>query len=320
MTRRVLIASLILSGCASVPSPWEPPPFDRISIGMTEAQVTRRLGNTYFGGEIANGYVTRCWMVGKAEDASLLRCLLFDPAHRLIDMAGDGIDDGYTVPPEPVEFDWRPPDGTVESAGRWCEPIKESKAQTITPILLTMRSIPSAAVSVVEGRISQMHGVEISSKDTRFADLWIAPGETLMRRPNGDFIETYIHVPLSENMPEGQCYVEWNPREIAPNRDKTWGFEPQIADKLQPPEGFRLLGAAPVGRDWIGIAERISDGPQTLLIRTSPSDSEIIARLPFAFQSIERLIDMHGSELSFRITGRSGGGPIRVILFSIPPR
>lgn len=320
MTRLVLIAALVLSGCASAPSPWEPPPFDKIGVGMTEAQVVRRLGNTPLGREIVGGYTSRCWLLQAAGSGMLARCLLFDPSHRLVDVAGDGINDGHHVLPEPVSFDWRPPDGPVESAGRWCEQIKEAKAQTITPILLTMRSIPSDTVSVVEGRVLRMHGVEISSEDARFADLWIAPGDTLMRRPNGDFIDTYAHVSRNEDAPVGQCYVAWNPRTVAADQDRRLGFVAQTADRLKPPEGFRLLGATPVGGDWIGIAERISGGPQTLLIRTSPSGSEMVANLPFAFQAIERLIDVHGVSSSIRITGRSGGGPIRVIVFDLPPR
>ena len=86
MTARARVIGLALAiaasatGCASSP-------FDKIELGMTEADVIARLGPTPHSHTMADGYVSRVWIFSWKEGP---RGLLFDPCGRLMAIAGPG--------------------------------------------------------------------------------------------------------------------------------------------------------------------------------------------------------------------------------------
>lgn len=91
----LLLTALATAGCSTLPS--QPPPFDRIRLGMTESEAIAQLGETPLTYAMQAGYTSRCWLFNQPDQPFLHRCLLFDPHHRLIDVAGDGV--GDDLPP-----------------------------------------------------------------------------------------------------------------------------------------------------------------------------------------------------------------------------
>lgn len=95
--RLLLAVALAVTGCSTLPP--QPPPFERIRLGMTEAEAIAQLGETPLTHALPGGYTSRCWLFDQPDRPFLHRCLLFDPHHRLTNVAGDGVDDDLPPPP-----------------------------------------------------------------------------------------------------------------------------------------------------------------------------------------------------------------------------
>jgi len=99
-----LVAASSLTACASVREPY---PFNRIKLGMSEAAVIRALGPAHYPCPDLplGGYHCAAWVFANPRGGSPhIRSLAFDPDNRLFDIAGDGIDCGFTPPPGFLEM------------------------------------------------------------------------------------------------------------------------------------------------------------------------------------------------------------------------
>ena len=110
-----IVVAFSLTACASVREPY---PFNRIKLGMTEAAVIAALGPPQYPCPDLpmGGYHCAAWVFANPRGGlPHIRSLAFDPDNRLFDIAGDGINCGFTPPPGFLEMMNAPPEHLQEA-------------------------------------------------------------------------------------------------------------------------------------------------------------------------------------------------------------
>ena len=200
---------------------------------------------------------------------------------------------------------------------------EEAAAKAPLPMNLTPVSADHPALRDLGALEYRGEGVEIQSDDPRFAALEIAPGRTLPRMPNGDFIEVSPYVWYGEDDRAARCFAPWNPPYAYLQADSAIKVPAEVSDQLQGHPDLRLIGAAPLGTGaWVALTSPHGEPGRTFLIRVAEDGEQpltTVAELLFTFQVIEPVIDPHSPRRWVRLVGRgSRDEPIRVLLLEVP--
>jgi hypothetical protein len=225
--------------------------------------------------------------------------------------------------------DWQtvtePAPGEALALRHLCRRISPAEAATTAPLPLDLTVIPpdAAALRDLGAFGPRARGVEIRSRDPRFAALEIAPGRVLPRLPNGDSIQVDGYAWAGSDSEPARCFAPWNPTDLPDSADVALVVPAQVRARLGARPDLRLIGAAPLGGGaWLALTAPEGEGGRSVLVQVSADaaqDPQVVAELPFAFQIIQPLLDPHGVRRWVRLVGRGGPDePIRVVVLEAP--